>query len=106
MPDNSVRKVPPSPQDIITEGALCAYVHPARWVSLSLGAYIEANEDTWFDVVEQDADWAELCQKRFFTSDRVSVFVRQIIQTEYQPGAGVTNMYQDFASVVDGKVAL
>lgn len=71
--------------------------------SALIGAYVEANGDVMFDVVEQDASWAELCKKRFFNSERTQVFVRPIEQKEYKPGAGKTNVYQDFGNVVAGK---
>lgn len=71
--------------------------------SALIGAYVEANGDVMFDVVEQDASWAELCKKRFFNSERTQVFVRPIVQKEYKPGAGKTNVYQDFGSVVASK---
>lgn len=68
-----------------------------------ISAYCASKKDATFDVVEQNKEWAALCKQNFCSSNNVNIFVREITQKEVEIGKGMTNVYTDFASVVEGK---
>lgn len=83
---------------------------PRRILELGLGqsskliaAYAASNKDATFDIVEQDADWAALCKQSFCGSKQINIFIREIEQKRVSPKFSMTNIYKDFASVVNGK---
>lgn len=68
--------------------------------------YVSANENVTYDIVEQDKNWVEFFQKNCALDSRMKIHVRNIVETDFSGGAdhiAKTYMYEDFASVVEGK---
>lgn len=68
-----------------------------------IGAYTDSHEGVTFDAVEQDASWAAFCKRNFCLSERMNVFVREIVQKVEQEDIEILNVYDDLNSVINGK---
>ncbi len=66
--------------------------------------YVDSNNRAEYDIVEQDREWLDFFKRNCQLNDRTKVHIRNIIEAEFSRGEGAkTNIYEDFASVVEGK---
>lgn len=67
--------------------------------------YVAFNTETTYDIVEQDQNWVIFFKKNFPLIDRIQIHLRNIIEREvaYTEDGLKSYVYEDFASVVEGK---
>lgn len=68
--------------------------------------YVSANSSTVYDIVEQDKNWADFFKNNYCLDGQIKIHIKQIIETDFCTGGGYsgkTYIYEDFASIVEGK---